>query len=102
MERSGAGARSEIRPWISIPIRDSRTVAGPVGQIARAQTLRQAFGRARYIERAPVESVGRGFVRGILDIVKDHGIGLQVVRRGGGSGAQAPMELERRRFVVAT
>ena len=101
MEWPGARARSEVRAWVAAARRDAGTVARSVGQIARSQTLRQALRRTGNVERRPVERVGRALVRGVLDVVEDHRVGLQAFGRRAGTVPETPVELEGRGPVLS-
>ena len=101
MDRPRTGARPEIGAWPSTPGRNARAVPRAIRQIAGPESFRQSLGRSRNIERRPMKSVDCGFHRRILDIVKDHRIGLATFRRGGWIRAQAPVKLERGRLVLA-
>src|SRR5437870_8316530 len=101
MDEAWAGAGSEIGPWISATSCDAGTVPGAIGGVAFTQSLGKAFRCSWYIERTPVERVDSRLIRRILHIVKNYGVGLQGVGRGGWIVDQAPVEFKRRRFVFA-
>jgi len=96
MDRPRTSARPEIGAWISAAGSNPRTVSRSIGEIASRKSLGQALGRSRDVERGPMQRVDGGFHGGILDVVKDHRVGLQTFGRCGWIWTQAPMELERR------
>jgi hypothetical protein len=100
MDRAWAGSRSKVG-GSSAPRRDARTVASSVWKIARSQAFGQALCGTGYIESRPVERVGAGFVGGVFHVVKDHGIGLQAVRRWDRIRAQIPVKFIGRAWLVA-
>ena len=101
MDRTGPGTGPEVGRRFPLTGRNAGTVSRTVRQIARRQPFRQACGRSRDIERRPMERIGSRFVRGILNIVKNHGVGLEILGSATRICAQVPVELERRRLVVA-
>ena len=101
MDRPGAGARPKVGRRFPATDRNAGTVSRAIRQIALTQSLGQACSRSRDIERRPVEGVGRSLVRGILNIVKNHGVGLETIGRGARICAYIPVELEGRRLVLA-
>ena len=53
-----------------------------------ARALRAVPCGAGNVEGRPVQRVGRALVGGVLDVVEDHGVGLQRLRRGGRRSAE--------------
>jgi hypothetical protein len=89
---TGSGAKVGRR--IAAHCIDTRAIPRTVGKIACPKSLRQALGRAGNVEQRPVKCVGCRFVRGVLDVVKNHGVGLQALGSGAGICTQVPVELK--------
>ena len=81
VQRSWSRSGPKVSRGMSAAGRNARAISRPVGQIAWSKAFRKTFGGSRNIEGGPVQGVGGGLVRRVLDIVKNYGVRFQTFRR---------------------